>query len=314
MEWDEPTTLICLTVTILGVLCTLAMTAIFSFHHQSPIVRASNRELSYSLLCLLVIAYMEPLFYIGMPSDWSCNVRIALHSLINTGVLALFLIKTRRILVVFDTNNWQQTSFLRRSFRTAGSQVVFLVTLCLIQITIVTVYLVILPSRVEIDDVTSNLQIYVYCNSNLVAFCVMYSYNAFIACLCFAFSFKARKIPENFHETGYITVCMLFYIIIWIVSLPTYFVTTGKLQSMMQIVSVLISDTLILGFMFVPKCYIIYLKPERNTVGSLRGQACGMRLSEVNHSLVVNMDEEKKTYRETATYKMSNSTQISSSD
>ena len=304
LYWNEPTTLICLTVCTIGVLCTFAMTAVFTVHHQSPIVRASNRELSYCLLCLLVLAYLEPLFYIGMPSDWSCNVRIALHSLINTGVIALFLIKTRRILVVFDTNNWQQQGWLRRSFRTAGSQVGFLVTLCLIQIIIVTSYLLILPSRVEIDDKTSNLQIYVHCHSNLIAFVVMYSYNALIACLCFAFSFQARKIPENFHETRYITVCMLFYIIIWIVSLPTYFITTGKLQSMMQIVTVLISDTLILGFMFVPKCYIIFLKPERNTPHALRGQACGMQFSEVNHSLVVNMDE-KMTLRGSS-YKLNN--------
>ena len=288
LKWSEPVTIVVLCFSAIGWIATTVMLLTLTAHHNTAIVRASNREISYCLLTLLLIAFLEPLLYIGMPVTWSCNFRIALHSLNSTGVLAIFVVKTRRILDVFDTS-WRGFS-LRSRLRRTGLQVLLIGFIMLIQGSVVAVYLMIRPSRVLLDQEISNSKVYTQCDSDMLAFVVMYTYNAILACVCFVFSFRARKIPENFHETRYITVTMLFYIVIWVVSFPTYFSTTGKLQALMQIISVLLTNYMILGFMFLPKCYIIFITPERNTTQSIREQACGFRMGEINNTLVVQMD------------------------
>ncbi|XP_033648059.1 extracellular calcium-sensing receptor-like [Asterias rubens] len=290
LQWNEPVTIIVMCICVVGWIATSIMLITLCAHHNTAIVRASNREISYCLLTLLLVAFLEPLLYIGMPVTWSCNFRIALHSLSNTGVLAIFVVKTRRILDVFDTT-WRGFS-LRSRLRRTGLQVLLILVMILIQGTVVAVYLVIRPSKVLLDQDISNSKVYAQCDSEVLAFVVMYTYNAILSCVCFVFSFRARKIPENFHETRYITVTMLFYMVIWVVSLPTYFSTTGKLQALMQIISVLLTNYMILGFMFVPKFYIIFITPERNTTQSIREQACGFRMGEINNTLVVQMDGE----------------------
>ncbi|XP_038048197.1 extracellular calcium-sensing receptor-like [Patiria miniata] len=292
LQWDEAVSVVVMCFCGLGMICTLMMLVTLTVYNDSAIVRASNREISYCLLTLLVVSFLEPFLYIGMPVAWSCNFRIALHSLNNTGVLAIFVVKTRRILDVFDTT-WRGFS-LRSRLRRTGLQVLIINVLMLVQGIIVTVYLIIQPSRVLLDQNISNSRVYVQCDSAILAFVAMYSYNAILACIIFVFSFRARKIPENFHETRYITVTMLFYMVIWVVSLPTYFSTTGKLQALMQIISVVLTNYLILGFMFLPKCYIIFITPERNTTQSIREQACGFRMGEINNTLVVQMDGEAR--------------------
>ncbi|XP_022101240.1 extracellular calcium-sensing receptor-like [Acanthaster planci] len=292
LHWDEAMSVVVMCFCGLGVVSTLLMLITLTLYNNTAIVRASNREISYCLLILLIVSFLEPFLYIGMPFTWSCNFRIALHSLSNTGVLAIFVVKTRRILDVFDTT-WRGFS-LRSRLRRTGLQVMITVFLILLQALVVTVYLIIKPSKVLLDQDISNSRVYVQCDSNILGFIAMYTYNTILASICFVFSFRARKIPENFHETRYITVTMMFYVVIWVVSLPIYFSTNGKLQALMQIISVVLTNYLILGFMFLPKCYIIFITPERNTTQSIREQACGFRMGEINNTLVVQMDGEAR--------------------
>ncbi|XP_072180190.1 extracellular calcium-sensing receptor-like [Diadema setosum] len=290
LVWQNPVAIVCLVLCGIGVVCTLVSLGVFIHHHDTAVVRASNRPLSYCLLCLLMLGFVEPVLYVGMPTNWSCNFRIALHSVLNAAILALFLVKTRRILAVFDTSSWRNASIIKRVLRNTSAQVVFFIFLWIIQGAMVTAYLSLAPSEVRFEYNLSTTKIYIVCESNLYCFIVMYSYIALIAIVCFVLSFRARKIPENFHETRYITVTMLFYIVIWIVSLPLYFSVNGSLQSLLQMITTWLSNAMILGFMFVPKCYIILQKPEDNTASAVRRKASQFPVGEFQSTLASNND------------------------
>ena len=288
LVWSNPIAIFCLLLCGIGVVCTLVSLGIFIHYHETAVVRASNRPLSYCLLCLLMIGFVEPVLYVGIPSNWTCNFRIALHSVLNAAILALFLVKTRRILAVFDTSSWRNVSLVKRFLRNTSAQVALFVLLWVIQVAVVTVYLTLEPSEVRFDRILSTTKVYIVCKSNLYCFIVMYSYIAFIAVICFVLSFRARKIPANFHETRYITVTMMFYIVIWVVSLPLYFSVSGSLQSLLQMITTWLSNAMILGFMFVPKCYIILARPETNTSNNVRRKASKFPVGEFQSSLANN--------------------------
>jgi len=59
---------------------------------------------------------------------------------------------------------------------------------------------------------------------------LVYGYLCLLAMVTFYTAFQARKLPESFKETKFVTFSMLIFFIVWLSFVPAYLTTSGKLK------------------------------------------------------------------------------------
>lgn len=75
MRWSTWYALIPCIFAIIGICLTIFTMVIFVLHNDTPVVKASGRELSYILLCSIITAYLMTFVLIMAPSTLTCAIK-----------------------------------------------------------------------------------------------------------------------------------------------------------------------------------------------------------------------------------------------
>ncbi|KAK0154940.1 Extracellular calcium-sensing receptor [Merluccius polli] len=102
LSWTEPFGIALTIFAVLGVVLTAFVMGVFVRFRNTPIVKATNRELSYLLLFSLVCCFSSSLIFIGEPQDWTCRVRQPAFGISFVLCISCVLVKTNRVLLVFE--------------------------------------------------------------------------------------------------------------------------------------------------------------------------------------------------------------------
>ncbi|XP_029291746.1 metabotropic glutamate receptor 4-like [Cottoperca gobio] len=272
LEWSSPWAVIPVLIAVLGIMATLFVVGSFIRYNDTPIVKASGRELSYVLLTGIFLCYATTFLMISTPDVVICSLRRIFLGLGMSISYAALLTKTNRIYRIFEQG---KMSVSAPRFISPASQLVITFSLISVQLLGVCIWFGVDPSQAIIDyedQRTANPKMargVLKCDISDLSLICLLGYSMLLMVTCTVYAIKTRGVPETFNEAKPIGFTMYTTCIVWLAFIPIFFGTSQSaekmyIQTTTLTISVSLSASVSLGMLYMPKVYVVLFHPEQN--------------------------------------------------
>ena len=276
-------------VASLGLILILFVGGTYIKFFNTPVLKASNREISFLLLFGISSLFILAVLELSEPSHSLCTATFFWRYFgLNLCITVLFL-KTMRIASVFEVDKVAQ--LFTPCYKTLTRQGIFLSGMNLAFICLLALWIFLDPPRRN-KVIRTDEYIFLVCkpfdtNVGLALFIAVCAYTLIVAFLCTYYAFKARGIPENFNETKYIGFSMYILLLSSLAYYPVLFAFESWYVTIVSCTTTLVTSFGMLGCMFGPRIYILFFQSQQNTIESVRSQVMNFSFSNVKATRVL---------------------------
>lgn len=233
LEWHSPWAVIPVFLAMLGIIATIFVMATFIRYNDTPIVRASGRELSYVLLTGIFLCYIITFLMIAKPDVGVCSFRRIFLGLGMCISYAALLTKTNRIYRIFEQG---KKSVTPPRLISPTSQLAITSSLISVQLLGVLIWFGVDPPNTIIDydeQKTFNPDLargVLKCDITDLQIICSLGYSILLMVTCTVYAIKTRGVPENFNEAKPIGFTMYTTCIVWLAFIPIFFGTAQSAE------------------------------------------------------------------------------------
>nr|XP_055045090.1 taste receptor type 1 member 1 [Misgurnus anguillicaudatus] len=264
LRWDSLLSIALLAYFAVTLFLTLGTALIFMLNLSTPVVKSAGGKICLPMLASLTVASCSTLCHFSRPSYIGCLLKQPLYYISITVCLACVTVRAFQVVCIFK---W--SSKLPRYYDTwtknRGPEMFIFIT-SLLEFFISFLRMVLDPPFPSQDFDFYNDSVVLECSKTL-------SFGAFVelifvcilSLVCFCLSYMGKDLPANYNEAKCVTFSLMIYMISWITFFTAYCVSRGTFSMALNVGAILSSVLGILGGYFLPKVYIILIKPQMNT-------------------------------------------------
>ncbi|XP_023315068.1 metabotropic glutamate receptor-like [Trichogramma pretiosum] len=263
VDYTHPWAACAVTVATFGIVVTIVVFGIFWSNRNTPIIKASGRELSCLMLFGILASFLMTFAIIAWPNEYTCALTRFGIGLCYTICYAALVTKTNRIHRIF--NNATNSPHKPR-YTSPNSQLTITGVLTAVEILINGAWLLRMKPK-TIFIFPSREQRLIICEGfNDYSYIVGLVYPFFLIVICTYYAIKTRKCPEGFNETRRIAFTNYTTLVLWLAFVPLYLASADNAIRVVTLaLSLSLSAFVQLTCLFLPKIYIVIIKPEKNT-------------------------------------------------
>ncbi|KAG8194669.1 hypothetical protein JTE90_003139 [Oedothorax gibbosus] len=260
IQWSDSTAIVSITIAVLGTIATFFTMVVFILHNNTPVVKASTRELSYVILVGMYLCHGCTFPLLAKPTHTSCFLTRIMPGLSFAMMYASLVTKTNRIARILAGSK-KKIITKKPLFMSGTAQVVITWLLISVESSIIGAMLVLEPADSKFSYPSLD-KVDLICNTTPLGIIAPLGFDFFLIAMCTVYAVKTRNVPENFNEAKFIGFTMYTTLVIWVAFVPIYFGSNSKVITMCLCIS--FSAIVALVLLFFPKLYIILLRPEKN--------------------------------------------------
>ncbi|XP_078093238.1 taste receptor type 1 member 1-like [Mustelus asterias] len=264
LRWDASISIVIALGIGIGLIFQVLIGAIFAIHLDTPVVKAAGGKLCFVLLSALAVSCSSVYSFIGEPNVGICITRKLLFTVSYTTCLACLLVRSFQLVLIF-----KMASKLPQAYTywvKYNGQYIFVFLATVIEIAVSFIWMFSKFPIFERNYDLSKTEVILMCGpTNFFLSLLSISGLISLSLLCFVFAYLGKNLPKNYNEAKYIAFSTALVLISWIfLFLVLVSSSESYIPGVEAIVVLLNSYSITVGYFF-PKCYIILLKPERNT-------------------------------------------------
>ncbi|XP_022597598.1 taste receptor type 1 member 2 [Seriola dumerili] len=264
LAWDAPLSIALLFFLATCVLMTCSSAVILLLNLNTPVAKSAGGRTCLLMLAALTAAAMSSLCHFGRPSPLACVLKQPLFIFSFTVCLACITVRSLQVVCIFKFASKLPPVYDKWAKKHGPEFTILLVSVTILFVSGLRV--VLNPPQPSQDLDFYKDSIVLECSNTLSAGAWLeLAYVSLLSVLCFAFSYMGKDLPANYNEAKCVTFSLMVYMISWMSFFTLYLISRGLFTMAAHVFAILFSVLAFLWGYFLPKIYIIVLKPQMNT-------------------------------------------------